>query len=379
MKILIAGNTASPFENEFKIHYSIYKSFGLAKGFSNLGHEVFYVSRLQLDKIHNIQMMPYSKIDFELLESFDIIILGLDLAIEKVIDSIKPLKNLMDKKAAGIKTKTLLVIKHATHNWISKSKFSFDYIYKAADFFFCQEIGFMNSMKKVNGDPQQKVFYSEMGTEYVKDNLKDAPFLKRKHNLIYMGRMMHSPSKMPFLIDVMNNFSEEYHLNILPGSFAKPPEMLDKLNLNGKNKFGPEVSDNLQWLKKYFSKSKNITVHKPVSWGEHWNYLINSDLGIDLSPSWSKNKSSAGNAKLLEYLTVGLPVITEISTGNTDLIKKANAGIIVENICNIREYTDAIKVISKRQFDKENISKITIKNNSWNLRAQDMLKNMRIK
>lgn len=371
MKILVCGNTSAPFENEFQIHYSIYKSFGAATGFSELGHEVYYLSKNREDKIENIKLIPYQKINKEILLNFDIIIFGLEVAIPKIFKTIEDLNIFIDKKNNfGPK----IIIKQTSHKWFEKSGWSFSQVYNSFDYFFCQEKEYCLKMKKENGDPQNKVYYSNMAVPSLLPPIGESPYYAfNNYNLIYMGRLMHSPSKMPFLKNLMNELGDKYILNILPGSFAKPKGLVDRLNLNGINKFGSDSIENLNWLINYFSDCKNIKIHKPVKWGEHWNYLYHADVGIDLSPSWSDKKSDPGNAKLLEYLASGLPVVTEVSTGNIHLVKDSKGGIIVNNICNTKEYSLAIKNIINSKYNRFLISNITIKNNSWKKRAKEIL------
>lgn len=375
MKILIIGNINSPFENEFTIHYSVYKSYGAATGFASLGHQVYYLTRFSEDSINNVQFIPYAKITKDFLLNLDLIIFGLELAIDKVVSTVPGLHQILESRKAGKKIGPTMVVKHTSHKWILKSRWTFDETYKMFDFFFCQEEGFSHEMKKINGDPLKKIFVSEMA---VPDDIPErgrAPFDRYKYNLIYMGRMMHSPSKMPFIIQLMKNLGSDFHLNILPGSFAKPKELLDKLNNNGINKFGSDLEENYQWLVRYFGVCKNITVHRPVTWGRHWNYLQNSDLGLDLSPNWSTSRSTAGNAKLLEYLATGLPVITEAGTGNSHLIKQENNfGIIVDKICDVDLYSKAIKKMLSLKYNRDKIALSIKTHNSWKVRAQEMLK-----
>ena len=186
---------------------------------------------------------------------------------------------------------------------------------------------------------------------------------------------MHNPTRLPFIANMMKQLGDEFHLNILPGSFSKPPGLLGAINDGGRNKFGPQVEENYVWLVNYFFKIKNITVHRPVPWGDHWNYLHHSHLGIDFAPNCRK-KSIAGNAKLLEYMAAGLPSITERGTGNSELIRGRKFGIVVDSSRDLSEYCDAVKSASKVRYDRGMISRVTISDNNWEKRARDMLRDI---
>jgi glycosyltransferase involved in cell wall biosynthesis len=169
------------------------------------------------------------------------------------------------------------------------------------------------------------------------------------------------------MINIMKKLGNDYHLNILPGTFSKPDLKY------GRNKFGPEKPEEFKWLVDYFSSANNITIHKPVEWGEHWNYLYHSDLAIDFSPNSGCQKHLAGNAKLLEYLASGLPVVVETGPGNLQLLKDCNGGIIIKQASDFLDYVDGIYTAIKHPFDRNKISNITITNQNWGVRAKNII------
>ena len=178
--------------------------------------------------------------------------------------------------------------------------------------------------------------------------------------------MRQSPSRMPFMMKMAKHLGEDYCLNILPGTFSKPGH-------EGRNKWGPEKDEPFRWLCNYFSKNKNIVVHEPKDWGIHWSYIYHADVGIDFSPFDKKYVHPAGNAKLLEYLTAGLPSVTEYTTGNAHLITDSMGGEIVNSIRSIKDYCSAVKIVGKREYDRKKIARLTMKNHSWNKKAKDAI------
>lgn len=380
MRILVAGIPSSPFEHTYKVHYSIFKSFGTAVGFADLGHEVFLMSKKLYQNKDGVQLKPHKDIDIDFVKTLDLVVFTVERGIEKAIDASQGLLWLENEKLSKSSNHLpKMVVKMGGHRWMDNSRWGKKRAHELFDYFFAQEPGFADAMREDFKD-SKKIFHSRMGVfKEMPLKSKNSPFKLFKNNLFYMGRMRHSPSKMPFLIDVMSKLGSDFHLNILPGSFSKPPELLDRLNSQGKNKFGAQTEENFQWLVNYFSKCKNITIHRPANWGDHWDYLYHSDIGLDLSPHWKETKSTAGNAKLLEYMAAGLPTVTEPSVGNVEVLKQASGGLITSKTGDVDIYCDAIRNISNMIFNRQEISRITIKNNNWKIRAKDMLRDMELK
>jgi len=381
MKILVAGIPSSPFEHDYKIHYSIFKSFGAATGFADLGHEVYFMSKHDSSIRDNVIFKPCDEIDQDFVSKLDLVIFALELGVEKSINASSGLLWAEKEKMNNSKLRLpLFIVKMGKHQWLEKSRWGYENGYKLFDFFFSQEIDFATQFKKEIKDPLRKIHYSNMGVfKSIPSKTDVSPFVLNKYNLIYIGRMRQSPSRMPFMIEMMDKLGTQFNLNILPGTFSKPDGLVDRLNDNGQNKFGAQTEENYQWLVNYFKVCPQIIIHKPVEWGQHWNYLQHSHLGIDFSPHWSNSKYPAGNAKLLEYMAAGLPSITEKSVGNSELVTQANGGIIVEKTGDLGLYCVAIKKALSIKFDSDKISKITINNNSWERRAIEMIDIMGLK
>ena len=76
MKIVFAGIAQTPFENKFKIHYSVFKTFGAATGFSELGHDVYLVSKNTRETKDGVKFLPYKDMDKDFFKDVDWIIFG---------------------------------------------------------------------------------------------------------------------------------------------------------------------------------------------------------------------------------------------------------------------------------------------------------------
>ena len=362
-KALIIGGLLAPLETP-QIHYSGTKDINLALGFKKFCKSVYMVSKKVNEERDGINYIPLSHLSLEFLDSFDLILFTREQYVESILmrnpEMEKYIFDYPDRRA-------VLVSRMGSSAWMDRTRWGRQKIYDAFDFHFPQTTEFAEAMKlKSHDDPECKIHPSAMAVPTFLPEPAESPFDDSKCNLIYMGRMRHRESRMPTMIQIMKRLGQSYHLNILPGTFSKP-------NITeGRNKFGPETEENFKWLTDYFSL-ENITVHKPVEWGQHWNYLQHSDIAIDFSPNPKMSKHSAGNAKLLEYMAVGIPVVVEIGPGNLDLVRDCDGGIILPQGADVKQYVAGIKEAVAKRFDRADISKITIRNQNWNVRAKQIL------
>ena len=363
-KILVVGGYYAPSEKP-QIHYSGTKDINLAIGFKHHCSSVFMVSKNRSDSEHGINFIPLANISLEFLDSFDLIIFTREQFMESILQRNQEFENYIfdypDRRA-------ILISRMGSSAWMSKTRWGRNKLYNAFDFHFPQTAEFVKAMKaKCGNDPDNKIYPSAMAVPMTLPPKEKCPFIKHNHNLIYMGRMRHNPSRMPTMIQMMRRLGKQYHLNILPGTFSKP-DMKE-----GRNKFGPENRDNFKWLTKYFSVSSNITIHKPLEWGQHWNYLYHSDIAVDFSPNSKCRKHAAGNAKLLEYMAAGLPVVVEVGPGNLNLVHDCRGGIVLNQGADAKQYAVGIQKAIKATFDRKHIAKITMKNQNWKVRAGEIL------
>lgn len=213
-----------------------------------------------------------------------------------------------------------------------------------------------------NNDKESKALhplcYTLRNRPYSKKNIKD--YNKSKTILIYMGRIKVDGGRILYLMsDIMKELGSEYELHIFPGRFELPDVDVKV--------FSPKYMDNLQTLRDtMFYKNDNVIIHVPYITETKTKWLQNADIGIDFSSSRPLNKrTEAGHAKLLEYCYYGLKVVAEKNICNSYLVEKADSGILLDNIGNVKEYVKAIREIREKEVNKIHTSKKTIEDSNW--------------
>jgi hypothetical protein len=198
---------------------------------------------------------------------------------------------------------------------------------------------------------------------------------KKRIRIIYMGRIKTDSGKIIFMMrDIMEQLGDDYELHIFPGSFVIYDELTDTTSSYSANN-----SNHLEILKNtIFSNSNNVFVHVPFNHKDIKKYLWNVDIGIDFSSSRPENKkANAGNAKLLEYCYMGLPVVTEKNVNNSWLVTNCSNGIVLDGIATVQDYVDSIhKLTNELEIDRKKASNITIQNENWNLRAKNFINDL---
>lgn len=372
-KVLVFGHRYAQFERDANtmIHYSCCKSTNLAKGFKVNTPQVFHASRKTKVIIDGIEYIPIKSMNIDFLQSMDLIIFTIERHIESCLANNKDLENfIVIEKNRHPK----ICSRMGTYSWISKTKWSFDTVYDMFDFHFPQTDYFVKSMKNTaHGDLISKIYPSAMAVpDTIPKKSKICPFLKGSVNLIYIGRLRQSPSKLPLLKSMMEDLGLNYKLRIYCGAYNKPGES-KKLSPGWVGCTNANNNEQYHWLKNYFSSTQNITVLRPLEWGSHWNHLHHSDIGIDFSPNTRSSPHPAGNAKLLEYMAAGIPTVVERGPGNLYLLEDAKGGIVLQNGASFKEYSDAIKKIPTMNFDRSKISEFTIERNCWSVRTKEIL------
>lgn len=365
-RVLVFGQKCTQFERDLKAvhHYSSVKKFNMAKGFKYHTPEVFLGSRKSRKVIDEINFVPISEITADFLQSMDLIIFTIELSVESICNLNKNIGKLVINKE---NRHPIMCCRMGHHQWISKTKWSFKEVYDMFDFHFPQTPYHSQQMKKTaNGDPESKIYPSPMAVPDIIPTRTENPIFSQKViNLIYMGRLRQSPSKLSILKSMMIKLGPKYHLRVYCGGYNKP---------GSSKKLSPYNNEtNLLWLKNYFLPLKNVTVNDPLIWGSHWNYLHHSDVGIDFSPNIRSTPYPAGNAKLLEYMAVGLPTVVERGPGNLYLLENAGGGIVLQNGASAKKYSNAVKKITTMNFDRDKISKFIIKRNCWSVRTKQIL------
>lgn len=235
------------------------------------------------------------------------------------------------------------------------------------DYSYCKDKRSLNS-----GDSLLPLFYVDNPNKL--DELKN----KKRIKLFYMGRIKTDSGRIIYIMkDIIEQLGDDYELHIFPGSF-----LLYNLETHQIQKCSANNSNHLELLRNtVFPENKNVFIHCPFNHKDIQKYLWHADVGIDFSSSRPNNvKANAGNAKLLEYCYMGLPIVTEKNVNNSYLVTNCSNGIILDGIGTTQDYVQSIlKLTNKLKIDRKNASRITIQNENWNLRAKEFITGLETK
>ena len=403
-------------------HYSLDKGINFGIGLKNNGCKVDYVVSVQSYSEDGINYICYTELTSTKIDSYDYVI----LVREGLIEQLMEIFNELSQVFLNEKRKTKIIIKSDSCGWIINKDFR-NYIGKQ----FKINCSTGSIVKWVNrniyvvcvqneeylklgielGVDSHRMIISNMAVPYeiidysnlVDTNLFDYSRCKKKKYLtrgdslypanfenlpdefnnwqkkkrtkiLYMGRIKTDGGRIALLMrDIMKEL-DDYELHIFPGSFIMFNEEISKIE-----SFSSNNSNHLEILRdRIFKESPNIFIHCPFEHRDIKKYLWNVDMGIDFSSSRPNNiKANAGNAKLLEYCYLGLPVITETNVNNSHLVTQCSNGILLDGIATVNDYVNAIKNINNLQIDRIKSSQITIENENWNLRTKNFIESLK--
>jgi len=413
-----------------KNHYSLTKGFNIAKGFAKSG-VTYYVTLGKSEIIDGVNLVNISEIGEEFINKLTYILLIRETNIDQIFKDIPEIKLMFtENKHENIK----IVIKSDSIGWIVSKQYKafcetykYDWLtlLKRFNFICVQTEELKDEGLKLLSAPfrvviEPKIFISPMGVnnhvpdlsniqnpydvnhDYCVNNFaelnrstnsgsgkalhplcftglqkkwtthKVAEYNIKKTILIYTGRIKTDGGKtMLMLRDIMNMLGPLYELHIFPGRFQIPGLNISVLS--------PKFNENLQIMRDVvFSNCTNVIIHVPYDENEKDMYVGYADIGIDFSSSRPKNiLSSAGGAKLLEYCYYGLKVVAETNINNSHLVKDANNGILLDGLASVKDYVEAIKKLSSKEycdsFDKLAAINQTIKTNNWDVFAEKLL------
>ena len=213
-----------------------------------------------------------------------------------------------------------------------------------------------------------------------------------KHQLVYIGRLQQNGGiVLPFLKKLMKVLGNSFQLFIIPGSFQIPSN--DKMV-----KYNAKRPNHFKLLKKYIDDpvnkfderfqlaededmiggenigKQNIILLEPINWGEQYDLLKQCQIGLNFSPNRVDGyECQVANTKLFDYLASGLKVVSEAGCQNNYMIKKYNAGIVIDHIGTISEYARSIKELANDDnFNQERLSENFISNENYHCRAVDI-------
>lgn len=413
-------NDLEDIKNKKITHYSLDKGLNLSYGLVNNECKVDYIVSNNSFTENNINFINYKELGEENINSYDYVIIIREGIMDELFNKFIELKKFFfnpNKKAK-------IIIKSDSCNWLFDKNFRkyinnevninasipsvVKWINKNIDVICVQnrefyELGFSNGVNKNKmlisnmAIPEMTIDYNNLINPYLSDysycknkkslNSGDSLFpkyysdnpnkihelkSKKRIKIFYMGRIKTDSGRIIYVMkDIIDKLGDDYELHIFPGSF-----LLYDLETHKINKCSANNSNHLELLRDtVFPESKNVFIHCPFDHKDIHKYLWYADVGIDFSSSRPKNvKSNAGNAKLLEYCYMGLPVVTERNVNNSYLVDNCFNGIVLDDIGTTDDYVQSIISLTKKiKIDRKNASKITIQNENWNLRAKEFI------
>lgn len=413
-------------KNKKITHYSLDKGLNLAYGIVNNGCKVDYIVSTNSFVENSINFINFTELTEDMINMYDYVVIIREGVIEEIFNQFKELK----KFFFNPNRKAKIIIKSDSCNWIFDKNFRkyinkelningsipsvVKWINKNIDVICVQnneffELGFSNGINKERmlisnmAIPNLSIDYDNLNNPYLYDysyckdkrslnsgdSLLPAYYInnpdklyelknKKRIKIFYMGRIKTDSGRIIYIMkDIIERLGDDFELHIFPGSF-----LLYNLETHQIQKCSANNSNHLELLRDtVFSKNKNVFIHYPFDHKDIHKYLWHADIGIDFSSSRPNNiKANAGNAKLLEYCYMGLPVVTEKNVNNSYLVTNCSNGILLEGIATTEDYVQSIlKLTNKIKIDRKNASKITIQNENWDIRAKEFINKLESK
>lgn len=421
MKIFIINNL-DDINSNIVTHFSLDKGLYLAYGLYNCNNDIYFLTSSSFSIENNIKFININEADSDFLNSCDLIIIIREAEIENILENYPSLKNIFFNNSAR---KVKIMIKSDSIQWILNKSFRKylskelhinasinsirKWVNKNIDYICVQNKEFKNDAIN-NGILSTRIIESNMGVpkdilinfgnydnpyninhsyckldykklkngdalypKYYQENLnKLEEFNKKRYIIVYTGRIKTDNGKIIYLMkEIMDKLGEEYELHIFPGSFYLTIAG-ELIRCSARN-----INHLLMLRDTVFPDTKNVIIHYPFEHKHGQKYLYYADCGIDFSPSRPKDElSHAGNAKLLEYCSIGLPVVCETNINNSHLVRSASNGILIDGIGTSDQYIDAIKILLTMKINRRLSSEITVNNNNWDLRAVELITNL---
>ena len=427
MHFLIVSDISDIFTQRIT-HYSLDKGLNLGIGLLNNGCKVDYVINGETQICENIKYINYMELSEEKINLYNYVIVVREGILETILNEFTELKKVFFSENKITK----IIIKSDSCNWVYDKNFR-KYISKEKTIngsipsvirwinsninYICvqnkeyYEKAIQNGIKKNillisnMSVPSTTIDYDNMDDPYKEDysyckkktilmpgdalfplyddknegisgeeeniNINTTITAKKKIKIIYIGRIKTDQGKIIYIMkEIIEKLGDDFELHIFPGSF-----MLFDEDTNTIQNYSANNVNHLEHLRNtIFPNFKNVFIHRPFNNKDIHRYLWYADIGIDFSSSRPNDiKADAGNAKLLEYCYMGLPVVTESNVNNSFLVNNCKNGILLDGIGSVNEYVNAIKLLSSLNIDRKNASMLTIQNENWDLRAKQFL------
>ena len=366
MNVLILGASSSA---QGRTHFSNAVGHNLAIGFKNIGCKTFMIEGTDYFFAEGLNIIPRKAFDEKKMKEMHLIIFTRENYIKSFIMEF-PFLGIALKEMERKETFPIFAFRFGNPGWYKEFFQSPSSFYYSTGILLPQTFGIAKALINIlpNGDDMRKIWVSPMGVpSIIPPKPKHNPFPKTdKVNLVYMGRLRHSPSREGFIMKVMS-LLEEFRLYIFPGSFS--------IGTSSK-KYNPLIEEDFSLLKKLFAPAKNIFIMNPVPYGEHWGYLQWADLGFDLTPSFNRKGNGGGNAKLLENMRAGLPTVTEIGITNPTVGTQVDGVVFAKNANSPESYANAVRKASSRVWNRNYIALGTAMMESYERRATEIIDNI---
>lgn len=403
-------------------HFSLTKGLLLAQGLTSQ-IKTYYLST-QPGNYQDVEFITPDQMTDEFIKTVDYVLFIRESNFHHILDQFPALKqafNQPDKQIRfGIKGDSTCWVNDKTLKKWTKEHYNTDprkWGYKYWDIIYCQTPEIVQDAKKLfNRDPLNKIRASRMGIpkiipskdqftnpyhpnhdycrstfselapnlallplkfaagfDHVATNCSKEKFHQPKTIIIYTGRIKTDGGKIVYLMrDIMEKLGDEYELHIFPGRFTIPGFDFKV--------FSPKNGRHLQFLRDtVFANSTNVIIHFPYRHHDRWKYLYHADIGLDFSPVRPKNiKAKPGNAKLLDYCSTGLPIVTEKNVNNSHLVEVGKNGILLDGVATADDYVQAIQQLKNTPIDREYAQKQTIESSNWEKIGQEILADFQV-
>lgn len=425
---ILVINELNDFDVMRKTHFSNDKGFFFAIGLKNNGNEVYFLNENEnaneTAKNKELKYISSRQADYNFLIGLDFIILMREGMLISLLETYDDLSKLLANKPE-LESAPKIIVKSDSASWTQDKAFKkfivnkydikknstnkwilnhFDVICVQTELFKQEAISFGIREEQIivsnMAIPKEVINFSTFIDVFPKDDfsylvenknkLKEGKALmplyylenpdkkellfKVKYKVVYTGRVKIDKGKLFYTMkNIFDILGEEYHLHIFPGSFYLPNSISsDDLTFQ---ECSARNGTHLELLReKIFADSKNVFIHYPYEHDKRYEYLHFFDCGIDFSQARPLTRtSSQGNAKLLEYCSVGLPVVCEDSINNIFLVQNAKNAHIIKSLGTVEDYVNGIRKIVKQKINREDARRITLANENWDLRAEKFM------
>jgi hypothetical protein len=405
-RILIVADLNDPNIN-LGTQFGLTKGYYLARAFARLGHQVDYLIHSPGSVRDNVCYLNIS--DLKTLNDYHILIFSMEMMMPTIWDKSPVIwEYISQNKSKRIGPK--IIVRSDNPLWYKKKIFARlkkpkSWVISHIDYISSQTEEFKNLAINA-GIPPNMLIVSNMAVwdqwdqwDQVMQNPYDLkhqycvesvaqltygkallpriylehPELRKnfdvtKYIIVYIGRVKSDNGRIfNNMSNIMKILGDQYELHIFPASFYLPgtTKRMSARNVHHLGLLRDQV----------FADSTNIIIHHPYHHDKGYSYLFYAHCGIDFSHMRpNKGHQMAGHAKILDYSSAGLPIVCEENIGNLFVVKNAGNAIILPYMASDQMYALAIrKIVEEQPIDREKARQITLNNENWIKRAQELI------